>query len=59
MLNFIRKFVFLHHQTSFDMSEIDILQLHEKHLASWAGIFPGNNESAGKKAEESLMVTNK
>lgn len=31
----------------------------EKHLASWAGIGPGNNESAGKKAEESLMVTNK
>lgn len=31
----------------------------EKHLASWAGICPGNNESAGKKAEESLTVTNK
>lgn len=32
----------------------------EKHLASWAGICPGNNESAGKKkAEELLTVTNK
>lgn len=31
----------------------------EKHLASWAGICPGNNESVGKKAEESLTVTNK
>ena len=31
----------------------------EKHLTSWAGICPGNNESAGKKAEELLTVTNK
>lgn len=31
----------------------------EKHLAYWAGICPGNNENAGKKAEESLTVTNK
>lgn len=31
----------------------------EKHLASWAGICPGNNESAGKKTEELLAVTNK
>ncbi|NDV59193.1 transposase [Bacteroides sp. 519] len=32
----------------------------EKHLASWAGMCPGNNESAGKKkADESLMGTNK
>ena len=31
----------------------------EKHLASWAGICPGNNESAGKKTEELLTVTNK
>ena len=32
----------------------------EKHLASWAGMCPGNNESAGKKkVEESLMETNK
>jgi len=31
----------------------------EKHLASWAGICPGNNESAGKKkVEEPLMATN-
>ena len=32
----------------------------EKHLASWAGVCPGNNESAGKKkAEESLTETSK
>lgn len=31
----------------------------EKHLVSWAGICPGNNESAGKKAEELLTLTNK
>lgn len=32
----------------------------EKHLASWAGICPGNNESAGKKkAPERLTETNK
>ncbi len=32
----------------------------EKHLASWAGLCPGNNESAGKKkARESLTETNK
>lgn len=31
----------------------------EKHLASWAGICPGNNESAGKKkAQERTMATN-
>lgn len=31
----------------------------EKHLASWAGICPGNNESAGKKkVEKPLMATN-
>jgi transposase len=32
----------------------------EKHLASWAGMCPGNNESAGKKkADEPRMGTNK
>ena len=32
----------------------------EKHLASWAGICPGNNESAGKKkAVESLTETSR
>lgn len=32
----------------------------EKHLASWAGICPGNNESAGKKkAQERTMATNR
>jgi transposase len=32
----------------------------EKHLASWAGMSPGNNESAGKKkADAQLMETNK
>ena len=32
----------------------------EKHLASWSGVCPGNNESAGKKkAEESLTETSK
>lgn len=32
----------------------------EKHLASWAGMCPGNNESAGKKkAVEPPMATNK
>jgi transposase len=32
----------------------------EKHLASWVGICPGNNESAGKKkADESHTATNK
>lgn len=30
----------------------------EKHLASWAGMCPGNNESAGKKVEEPHMATN-
>lgn len=33
---------------------------NEKHLCSWVGIAPGNNESAGKKkAEEQHMATNK
>lgn len=31
----------------------------EKHLASWAGVCPSNNESAGKKVEELLTETNK
>lgn len=32
----------------------------EKHLSSWAGLSPGNNESAGKKkAQESLTETNR
>lgn len=32
----------------------------EKHLASWAGVAPGNNESAGKKkAEEHPTATNR
>ena len=32
----------------------------EKHLASWAGVAPGNNESGGKKkVDELLTVTNK
>jgi len=26
----------------------------EKHLASWAGMCPGNNESAGKKKADAL-----
>lgn len=31
----------------------------EQHLASWAGLSPGNNESAGKKkAQRSRMATN-
>lgn len=39
---------------------IDMSQFpNEKHLASWAGMSPGNNESAGKKKTlESLMETN-
>lgn len=33
---------------------------NEKHLASWVGIAPGNNESAGKKKVDTLhMETNK
>ena len=32
----------------------------EKHLASWAGVAPGNNESAGKKKVDELrMATNR
>jgi transposase len=32
----------------------------EKHLASWCGVAPGNNESAGKKKVDALhMATNK
>jgi transposase len=31
----------------------------DKHLASWAGFCPSNNERAGKKAEELLTLTNK
>jgi transposase len=32
----------------------------EKHLASWSGLSPGNNESAGKKKADALsMATNK
>jgi len=30
----------------------------EKKLAKWTGICPGNNESAGKKADEPPMATN-
>ena len=45
------------------VSEIGLDMSHfpsEKHLSSWAGVSPGNNESAGKKkAQESLMETNK
>jgi transposase len=28
----------------------------EKHLASWAGVAPGNNESAGKKKVDALLM---
>jgi transposase len=28
--------------------------LSEKHLSSWAGLCPGNNESAGKKKNSRL-----
>jgi transposase len=31
----------------------------EKHLASWAGVCPGNNESAGKKKSERITHGNK
>ena len=45
------------------VSEIGLDMSHfpsEKHLSSWAGVSPGNNESAGKKkTQESLMETNK
>lgn len=45
------------------VSEIGLDMSHfpsEKHLSSWAGLSPGNNESAGKKkAYESLTETNR
>ena len=45
------------------VSEIGLDMSHfpsEKHLSSWAGLSPGNNESAGKKkAHESLTETNR
>lgn len=45
------------------VSEIGLDMSHfpsEKHLSSWAGLSPGNNESAGKKkVQESLTETNK
>ena len=45
------------------VSEIGLDMSHfpsEKHLTSWAGLSPGNNESAGKKkVQESLTETNK
>lgn len=45
------------------VSEIGLDMSHfpsEKHLSSWAGLSPGNNESAGKKkAQESLTETNR
>ena len=45
------------------VSEIGLDMSHfpsEKHLSSWAGLSPGNNESAGKKkVQESLTGTNK
>ncbi|WP_158712913.1 transposase [Parabacteroides pacaensis] len=43
------------------MAEIGLDMSHfpsEKYLASWAGISPGNNESADKKVQASLMETN-
>uniref|UniRef100_UPI00403F6C45 IS110 family transposase n=1 Tax=Paenibacillus sp. FSL W8-1187 TaxID=2975339 RepID=UPI00403F6C45 len=37
----------------------DMLQFHsEKHLASWAGLSPGNNESAGKKKSSRISSGN-
>ena len=44
------------------VSEIGLDMSHfpsEKHLSSRAGLSPGNNESAGKKAHESLTETNR
>lgn len=32
---------------------------HDKHLSSWAGLSPGNNESAGKKKRSSVVQGNK
>ena len=42
-------------EIGFDISHLP----PEKHLASWAGVCPSNNESAGKKVEELLTETNK
>ncbi|MEG0834641.1 MAG: transposase [Christensenellaceae bacterium] len=42
-------------ETELNMSHF----LSEKHLASWAGMCPGNNERDDKKAKESLMNTSK
>ena len=37
----------------------DMLQFHsERHLASWAGLSPGNNESAGKKKSARISSGN-
>lgn len=43
-------------EIGFDMSVFP----SEKHLCSWVGVAPGNNESAGKKkADAHRMETNK
>ena len=64
VLELLREIPGLSHKTVEDLiAEIGLdmeVFPSEKHLASWVGVSPGNNESAGKKkVVERPMATNR